>query len=216
MSLNVISPTSFFCLLTIGNFSILCFWRIISASFIEIPSCPVTKLFFDIIWDKGFLFSFSNLKSLFVTIPISFFSLSTIGIPPILYSFIKLLAFETNAVWYSVTGSKIIPDSDLLTFFTLSACISIGILLCITPNPPSWAMPMAILLSVTVSIAAETIGIFKLIFFENLVFKFTWLGKISEYAGTNKTSSYVRPMPVNLFWRFFIAINLSINCMQIY
>ena len=41
-------------------------------------------------------------------------------------------------------------------------------LLCKTPNPPSWAIAIAILLSVTVSIAAETIGIFKFIFFENL------------------------------------------------
>ena len=61
--------------------------------------------------------------------------------------------------------------------------------LCNTPIPPSLAMAIAIALSVTVSIAAETIGIFNSIFFVNLVFMLTSLGKTSEYAGINRTSS---------------------------
>ena len=89
-------------------------------------------------------------------------------------------------------------------------------LLCKTPNPPSWAIAIAILLSVTVSIAAETIGIFKFIFFENLDLMSTSFGSCSEYDGTNNTSSYVKPIPVNLLEGSFIAINLLINCMQIY
>ena len=39
--------------------------------------------------------------------------------------------------------------------------------LCKTPIPPSCAIAIAILDSVTVSIAAATIGIFKVIFLEN-------------------------------------------------
>ncbi len=77
-------------------------------------------------------------------------------------------------------------------------------------------MAIAILLSVTVSIAAETTGMFKLMFLENLVVKSTWFGRHSEYDGTNNTSSYVNPVPINFFSGSFIAINLLINCMQIY
>ena len=43
------------------------------------------------------------------------------------------------------------------------------IFLCNTPIPPSCAMAMAIFASVTVSIAAATIGMFNLIFLVNCV-----------------------------------------------
>jgi hypothetical protein len=46
---------------------------------------------------------------------------------------------------------------------------------------------------VTVSIAAETIGIFKLMFLENFVERSTLRGKTLEKAGINKTSSKVNP-----------------------
>ena len=52
--------------------------------------------------------------------------------------------------------------------------------LCSTPIPPSLAMAMAIWLSVTVSIAAEIMGIFKEIFRVNLVLILTSLGRVSE------------------------------------
>ena len=58
-----------------------------------------------------------------------------------------------------------------------------------TPIPPSCAIEIAILVSVTVSIAAETIGIFRLIFFENFELILTSRGSMSEYDGTNNTSS---------------------------
>ena len=83
--------------------------------------------------------------------------------------------------------------------------------LCKTPIPPSCAIAIAILLSVTVSIAAEIIGIFIEIFFENFVLIETSLGKISEKFGTSRTSSYVKPSPIILFWCDFIAIRF--NCM---
>ena len=57
--------------------------------------------------------------------------------------------------------------------------------------PPSDARAMAIFDSVTVSIAAEQNGKFKLIFLVNFVFKETSLGKTSECIGITKTSSKV-------------------------
>ena len=62
--------------------------------------------------------------------------------------------------------------------------------------PPSLARAMAIEDSETVSIAAETIGILSLIFFEKYVEISTSLGKISEYEGTTKTSSNARPSEI--------------------
>ena len=137
----------------------------------------------------GRLSSFSNLKSRFVTIPFKYPSLSTIGIPPILCSFMLFLASITIASKGSVTGSIIIPLSARFTFLTFMACCSIVMFLCKTPIPPSRAMAIAILLSVTVSIAAELIGTFKDIFLVNFDLILTSLGKISEYAGINRTSS---------------------------
>ena len=75
--------------------------------------------FFDVItFEIGLLSSFSNLKSLFVTIPFSLPLSDIIGIPPILYFFILLFACLTNAFNFKVTGSIIIPDSALLTNLT--------------------------------------------------------------------------------------------------
>ena len=50
-------------------------------------------------------------------------------------------------------------------------------------------MAIAIFDSVTVSIAAEITGIFKVIFLVNFVEISTICGSTSEYAGTTKTSS---------------------------
>ena len=82
------------------------------------------------------------------------------------------------------------------------------IFLCRTPIPPSCAIAIAILLSVTVSMAAEIIGILIEMFFENFVLIDTSLGRILEKFGTSRTSSYVRPSPIILFWCDFIAIRL--------
>ena len=53
--------------------------------------------------------------------------------------------------------------------------------LCKTPIPPSCAIAIANLDSVTVSIAADITGIFSDIFLVNLVEVFTVCGKTSEY-----------------------------------
>ena len=137
--------------------------------------------------------SLSKRKSLFVTIPHNFLDLFIIGIPPMLFFFIDSLASDTFESNVRVTGSNIMPDSALLTNLTLLACFSIDMFLWRTPIPPSLASAIAILLSVTVSIAAEITGIFNGIFLEKLVLISTSLGKTSEYFGTRSTSSNVRP-----------------------
>ena len=149
-----------------------------------------------------------------VIIPLSKPESSIIGIPPILCSFILFLASETLESIGKVTGSIIIPLSALFTLLIFSACFFIGIFLCITPIPPSCAIAIAILLSVTVSIAAETIGIFNGMFFENFDLIITSLGKTLEYPGTNNTSSYVKASEIILSEVGFMQ--LEINCMQIY
>ena len=59
--------------------------------------------------------------------------------------------------------------------------------------PPSPANVIAIFDSVTVSMAADKIGVLSSMFFVNLVVSVTSAGNISEYCGTNKTSSNARP-----------------------
>ena len=201
ISLKVINPTSLLALVTTGNFSILFCCRITSASSNDVPTPTVMRFSFVITSVIILLFLFSNLISLFVTIPFKKPESSTIGIPPILFSFILFFASETVESKGKVIGSIIIPLSARLTLLTLSAWFLIDIFLWITPIPPSWAMAIAILLSVTVSIAAETIGMFNDMFLENLEFILTSEGNIVEYPGTNRTSSYVKASEIIFFWR---------------
>lgn len=53
------------------------------------------------------------------------------------------------------------PCSYRLTFSTCATCFSIGILEWIIPMPPSKAIAMAIVVSVTVSMGLDAIGVFK-------------------------------------------------------
>src|SRR5947209_6466568 len=64
--------------------------------------------------------------------------------------------------------------------------------------PPFWAMAMASRLSVTVSIAADTSGMFSLISRVNRVATSTWVGMTSEGPGSSKTSSKVRPSRISM------------------
>ena len=75
------------------------------------------------------------------------------------YVAISSSASETSAPAGSVTGSTIIPDSERLTLSTSATCASIERLRWTIPIPPSRASAIARRASVTVSIAAETIGI---------------------------------------------------------
>ena len=99
------------------------------------------------------------------------------------------MASPTVSSLVIVTGSIIIPDSERFTALTSAAWFLIVMFLCKTPMPPLRAIAIAISDSVTVSIAAETIGTFNPIFLLNLDWIFTSLGSTSEKAGINKTSS---------------------------
>ena len=90
--------------------------------------------------------------------PTSFPAPSTIGTPEILKRSINKLASRNGRSGPSVIGFMIMPDSLRLTRSTSAAWRSIGMFLWITPIPPRRAMPIAISASVTVSMAAETIG----------------------------------------------------------
>ena len=61
--------------------------------------------------------------------------------------------------------------------------------------PPSCAMAMARRASVTVSMAADTSGRFRLMLRESRVARLVSRGKTCEYAGTSNTSSKVSALP---------------------
>jgi hypothetical protein len=71
--------------------------------------------------------------------------------------------------------------------------------LCKKPSPPSRVKAIARLASVTVSIAALSIGILRVIFFVSRAEVSTSRGKTSLYAGKSKTSSKVNPSPKIFF-----------------
>jgi hypothetical protein len=66
------------------------------------------------------------------------------------------------------------------------------------PIPPLWAMAMASRLSVTVSMAADTSGMFSLISRVNRVDTSTWVGITSDAPGSSKTSSKVSPSRISI------------------
>src|SRR2546428_9501300 len=62
-----------------------------------------------------------------------------------------------------------------------------------TPSPPSFPSAIAVRESVTVSIAAETIGIARVSSLVRRVAVETWVGRMSLRAGMRRTSSKVKP-----------------------
>ena len=72
------------------------------------------------------------------------------------------------------------PLSNFLTLRTSSAC-SWGVrFLWITPMPPAWAMAMASLLSVTVSMAADNSGMPSSMERVRRVLMSVWLGRTAD------------------------------------
>ncbi len=118
----------------------------------------------------------SKRRSRLVRIPTSFLPASTIGIPPILFSFINCKASANVAFSNSVIGSMIKPLSLRFTLRTCAACSSILIFLWRIPSPPSRAKAMASPASVTVSIAADSIGMLSVILFVSCVLMLVSLG----------------------------------------
>ena len=127
-----------------------------------------------------------------VIMPTKFLSLSTTGKlanPFFLTISVNSLRVKSGV---TVTGSETIPLSNFFTLRTRSAWRSIDIFLWINPIPPSWASEMASLVSVTVSIAADNIGIFRRMVLVSCVDKSAVFGSTVECAGTSRTSSKVR------------------------
>jgi hypothetical protein len=120
------------------------------------------------------------------------------GTPEMRYFFI--ISWASTIFWSGsmVMGSMIIPLSDFFTLSTSMAWASMDRFLCIIPIPPSRAMVIAVLASVTVSIAALKRGIFKVILLVKIVLISTSFGTTSDLAGTSKTSSKVKHS-----WRTF-------------
>ncbi len=209
---------------TSGSFSFLALARIRLASSKEMPVGAVIRC--SDVMDSLIFFvkSVSNFKSRFVMIPTSFLlPFSTIGTPEILNLRIRFSASCKVCSGFSENGSVMTPFSERFTLSTSSACASMDIFLWMIPIPPCLAMAIAILCSVTVSMLALIMGMFKTIFFVRCVVRSIIFGVTSEYCGTSNTSSNVIPSPiivpilnprflqtvcVNCNFNFFILANI--------
>ena len=180
ISPKVTSPINLPALFTTGNFSILFFLKMSSAFLRSVPSGAVIRFSLVIMLLTFSLKLVSNRRSRLVSIPNNFWLASTIGIPPILFSFINRIASPMVASGLSVNGSSISPFSLRLTFLTWSAWWSILIFLCSMPSPPSLAKAIASAASVTVSIAALNMGTFKVMVLVSLAVISTSRGNTSE------------------------------------
>lgn len=151
----------------------------------------------------GRVMSVSNRMSRFVRMPTSLPSRSTMGTPLMEYSPISRSASARVACRSSVIGSTIMPDSERFTLRTISACASTDIFLWMTPMPPRRAMAMAICVSVTVSMAADTMGRFRRTEAVRRAERSTSFGSTRLCAGTRSTSSKVSAVPTILSTRLF-------------
>lgn len=92
-----------------------------------------------------------------------------------------------------VTGSVTMPFSERLTRSTCSACSWTDRLRCSTPRPPWRAIAMAIRLSVTVSMAADSSGMRTSMLRVSRLVVSASEGMTSVSPGRRSTSSKVRP-----------------------
>ncbi len=192
ISLAVIRPRREKSPFTTRTFSMRCLCSNAVISSLLAPSLTVTSLSLDvIIFLTGSSNCVSNRKSRLVTIPTNS-SPSTTGTPEISLESVRLITSLILVMGLTVIGSRITPASYFLTCRTCLDWSSGLIFLCITPIPPSCAMAIAVLLSVTVSIAAVIRGILSFISRVRWVTRFTSRGSTFEYEGTSKTSSKVR------------------------
>src|SRR5690606_31441427 len=116
---------------------------------------------------------------------------STTGTPEMLRARVSLSTSAMVVSGPTVNGSRITPASKFLTRATCAACASADMFLWRMLMPPSWARAMARRDSLTVSIAAETIGRRMRRSRVSRVSRDTSLGRTVECAGTSETSSYV-------------------------
>jgi hypothetical protein len=191
MSFTVIKPRSRPPSSTTGSFSIRCLPRIRSASSSVVPTGAVISPCFVIASATGRSRLRSNWRSRLVRIPTSRPSVSTIGTPDTRNRAMRFVASRSDAVSGRVYGLLITPLSERFTMSTCIACRSIDMFLCSTPMPPARAIATAISASVTVSIAAETNGMFSSMRRVNQDLIETSFGCVRECRGESRTSSKV-------------------------
>ena len=156
---------------------------------LEVPAGAVIRRSFVIASDSGRSRCRSNWRSRLVMIPTSVPLASTTGTPLMRNRAMRATVSRRVAVGCSVIGLRIMPLSERFTRSTSAACRSIDMFLWSTPMPPARAIAMAISDSVTVSIAAETIGNRIRRSRVRRVSRVTSLGRTVECAGTRETSS---------------------------
>src|SRR5579863_3784647 len=163
-----------------------------SASSSVVPTDTVTRFSFVITLLTAWSRFFSNRRSRLVRMPTSRAPRVT-GSPETRYFVMMSIASRTDSSGEIVTGSTIIPLSERFTRSTSSAWRSTPMLRCTNPSPPWRAMAIARRDSVTVSIAAETSGMFSEILRVSCVLVSTSVGRTEDFPGTSSTSSNVKP-----------------------
>jgi len=177
---------------TTSSFSTRCLCRMASACSRVVPTGTVTRFSLVITSEIGRSKRFSNRRSRLVRMPTSLPPLVT-GTPEMRNRLISSHAAEMGWSGPMVMGSTIMPLSLRLTRSTSSACRSMDMLRWTIPMPPCCASAIARWDSVTVSMAAETTGIFNEIWRVRRVRVSTSAGTTSLRAGSSRTSSKVRP-----------------------
>ena len=191
MSLTVISPLRFPSSSTTRSFSMRCLCSSALAASRVVPTGAVTRWSLVMKSAIGRSTSVQKRRSRLVRIPLSWPCSSTTGRPEMRKRAIWSSASRTSRSGRMVTGSTIIPDSERFTMSTSSACRAIGMLRWITPRPPCCAMAMASGASVTVSMAAERIGMLRRIARVRREVTSTCAGCTAERPGISNTSSKV-------------------------
>ena len=163
------------------------------ASSSVVPWGAVTRFFAVISAEIGSSVRASKRRSRLVRMPTSVPSSRVIGTPEMRYFLISSRASATFCSGRIVMGFTIMPLSERFTLSTSSAWASIDRFLCRMPIPPSWAIAIARRASVTVSIAAETMGMLRRTPGARLVETSAVAGNTLENAGISSTSSNVSP-----------------------
>ncbi len=126
-----------------------------------------------------------------VTMPTSSRLRFSTGTPEKLRSMVRRIRSRMEREESMVTGSRTTPLSKRFTARTSSACCSGVMFLCTMPMPPSWAIAIASLDSVTVSMAADIRGMLRVISRVRRVWSLTSFATTSDSPGTSSTSSKV-------------------------
>ncbi|MNC35428.1 hypothetical protein D3C75_839130 [compost metagenome] len=180
MSLTVIMPLRLNLSSTIRTFSRRCLCSSSRTSFLSAPSRTVTRRSLGVITSRTLASRrVSKRTSREVTIPTRS-PFSSTGTPEMLFRRVRSNRSRTVASASMVIGSLTTPASNFLTLRTSAACCSMVMFLWMMPMPPSCAMAMARRDSVTVSIAAETSGMFSSIPRVRRVLRETSFGRTSE------------------------------------